>query len=158
MVRIVDGIDTTDGKAVYNGTVGLSRGRTLADLTWRGIEWPDRVDLTVVKAAWRCDKIWPLTVRKIAAIRQRLCIVRDTILFVCQGSVEGIDCLSFVIVPLRCCIDMHLLQYKQMYGSDYNSTWQILDWFQIWCGSVLRLRALAIFRFIEKNGSIKRYK
>lgn len=57
MVRIVDGIDTTTKKAVHNGAVGLSWGRALAGLTWGGLEGPDRVDLTVVKAAWRCDKV-----------------------------------------------------------------------------------------------------
>lgn len=51
MVRIVDGIDITVEKVLQNGTVGLSRGRTLADLTWRGIEGPDRVAIAVVKAA-----------------------------------------------------------------------------------------------------------
>lgn len=51
MVWIVDGIDTTTEKAVYNGAEGLARGRTLARLTWRGLERPDRVDLPVVEAA-----------------------------------------------------------------------------------------------------------
>lgn len=57
MVRIVDSIDTTTKKAVHNGAEGLARGRTLARLTWGGLERPDRVDLSMVEAARRCNEV-----------------------------------------------------------------------------------------------------
>lgn len=112
MVRIVNSIDTTTKKAVHNGAEGLARGRTLARLTWGGLERPDRVDLSMVEAARRCNEVLTTDSQKYGGCEKMLCIVRDTILAVCHRSVEEVKCLSLVITLLKCCKDKRFLQYK----------------------------------------------